>query len=168
MKTNEMKTEFIATERGILSDDQAVVVGRELTKLEKKAGAITPNLVVDVAREEASPLHKYFEWDDGKAAEAHRLAQARQLIRSVSVVTIEQEEQAPKMVRAFSNVNSIEGEGRFDGRVYRSTIKAMREDGYRQQILEKAYGELVSWRERYKHLEEFSNIIGAIEDLEVV
>lgn len=49
------------------------------------AGRLTPETVVDIARSEASPLHRYFEWDTAKAAEAYRLDQARTLIRSVRV-----------------------------------------------------------------------------------
>jgi hypothetical protein len=48
-------------------------------------GELTPARVVEDAADEASPLHSYFEWDDEKAAHAHRFAQARALIRRVRV-----------------------------------------------------------------------------------
>ena len=46
-------------------------------------GLLLPDVVVEDARREDSPLHDIFEWDDAKAAHAHRLEVARQLIRSV-------------------------------------------------------------------------------------
>lgn len=49
-------------------------------------GVLTPSAVVEAARDEDHPLHDQFEWDDGRAAQAHRLQQARALIRSVQVV----------------------------------------------------------------------------------
>lgn len=49
------------------------------------AGELTPERVVAHAREEGSPLHALFDWNDESAAHAHRLHQARILIRSVRV-----------------------------------------------------------------------------------
>ena len=44
-------------------------------------GTITAELVLDAARSKKSVLHDAgFEWNDGKAAEAHRLGQARTLL----------------------------------------------------------------------------------------
>lgn len=48
-------------------------------------GRLTPALVVNSARNPDSPLHRFFEWDDTKAAEAHRLNQGRSLIRKVYI-----------------------------------------------------------------------------------
>jgi len=53
------------------------------------------------ARDEGSPLHPYFEWDDTAAAEAHRLAQASALIRRVRVEVITVPDAPPIKVRAF-------------------------------------------------------------------
>lgn len=49
-------------------------------------GKITPQMVVAAAVNVKSPLHEYFEWDDSKAGVAHRLEQARSIIRSVRIV----------------------------------------------------------------------------------
>jgi hypothetical protein len=48
-------------------------------------GRITPELVVDAARDPDSPLHEFFTWDNDEAAEKHRLNEARSLIRSIRV-----------------------------------------------------------------------------------
>lgn len=55
----------------------------ELQRMSKAAGGkITPEQLVEAARSEGSPLHRYFEWDDKEAADKYRLMQARTLIRS--------------------------------------------------------------------------------------
>jgi hypothetical protein len=57
---------------------------------EANGGRITPDMVVEDARNEDSPLHAYFEWDVDLAARQHWLDQARTLIRSVKIVTREE------------------------------------------------------------------------------
>lgn len=59
------------------------MVRDELERLEDQAGRLTPSIVIEAAKDEQSPLHGYFEWDDSIAAENYRLEQARTLIRSV-------------------------------------------------------------------------------------
>lgn len=63
-------------------------VADELLALEKESGRLEPTDVVEAARDPASALHPYFEWDDTEAARQHRLGQARQLIRRVKIETI--------------------------------------------------------------------------------
>lgn len=53
---------------------------------DKNGGRLTPELVVDAAKDKKSPLHSQFEWDDKKAGHQYRIEQARTLIRSVQVV----------------------------------------------------------------------------------
>lgn len=53
-------------------------------------GVLTPEAVVSEARDPTSPLHTEFEWNDSVAATAHRLAQARKIIRSVRIEIIEE------------------------------------------------------------------------------
>lgn len=58
----------------------------ELTRITKEHdGVLRPDDVVREAENPASPLHSSFEWDDGVAAHAWRLEQARTLIRSVRI-----------------------------------------------------------------------------------
>ncbi len=63
------------------------LVAEKLAEIaEQNGGRLTPNLVLDEARDPESILHNLFEWDDGLAAHQHRLFQARQIITSVRVV----------------------------------------------------------------------------------
>lgn len=51
----------------------------------KNGGILTPEAVVEDAKQKDSPLHSMFEWDTKKAAYQHWLDTARGLIRSVRV-----------------------------------------------------------------------------------
>ena len=70
-----------------MSDPRAVAIQERLIALRKAhGGRLTPSVVVKDAGKPNSPLHDYFEWNDGRAGAQYRLMQARHLIRSVEVV----------------------------------------------------------------------------------
>lgn len=52
---------------------------------DRNDGLLTPDAVVEAARPRDSVLHDFFTWDNKAAAEAHRLNEARKLIRSIRV-----------------------------------------------------------------------------------
>jgi len=62
--------------------------------------ALVPE-VLERARDAHSALHRYFEWDDTLAAEAHRLVQAENLVRRVHVMVVPEGQTDPVRVRAF-------------------------------------------------------------------
>ena len=69
--------------KGVTADE----AGDELARIYVEKGELTAPLVVDESRPEEAPLHPAFEWDDAVAAERHREHQARNIIRSVKVIT---------------------------------------------------------------------------------
>jgi hypothetical protein len=56
-----------------------------------KRDSLTPEAVVEAAKAEKHPLHRFFTWDDKKAAHAHRIDQARTLIRSVRLEIVQED-----------------------------------------------------------------------------
>lgn len=52
----------------------------------REQGEVGPELLVDSARPETSPVHHLFEWDDTTAGERYRLEQARLYIARVEYV----------------------------------------------------------------------------------
>lgn len=61
-------------------------VAKRLAEIEAaNDGRLTPDAVVADARRKDSPLHDLFEWDVRKAAHAHWLDRAREIIASVVV-----------------------------------------------------------------------------------
>ena len=66
---------------------QREVIEKQLQELaDSNGGRLTPYIVIEDARHKDSPLHGEFEWDVKKAAAAHWIKQARDLIASVTIV----------------------------------------------------------------------------------
>ncbi len=83
---------------------------RAIAALER-GGRLTAEQVVEDARDPDSPLHGYFTWDDTEAANAHRLNEARALIRSVKVVVTyeNQKVSTPRYVRDTAQPAASQG-----------------------------------------------------------
>lgn len=86
-------------------------------------GHLTPRAVVDASRPSDALLHHEFEWDDSVAAERHREEQARNIIRSIKIETVENE---PRMFHAVI----VDGEREY------ATIDEIRiDDALSQQVV---------------------------------
>lgn len=78
---------------------------------DRHAGKLTPDLVIEAARNKASPLHGCFTWDVKQAAQERWVAQARDLIRSVrvEVTTTQFSVRAPAFIRDPSMAGNEQG-----------------------------------------------------------
>ncbi len=68
-----------------IKPDQQEILERMQQLSEASGGRLTPQAVVDDAKDPASPLHAHFTWDVNEAAAERWLDQARTLIRTVHV-----------------------------------------------------------------------------------
>lgn len=102
---------------------KAQIVGEALADLQSEHdNRLTPRLVVDAARNIASPLHESFEWDDLRAAELHREQQARTIIASIRVVKAAQgTDTTDTLERVYVNV--VEQHGDDEDRWYVPTVE---------------------------------------------
>ena len=131
---------------------------KELYRLAKdNGGELRPGDVVKAARPKSSPLHKCFQWDDSKAAQAYRLWQARQLIR-VTVEYIGPDDAAVPM-RVFVSLTS---DRKNKGGGYRTTLDVMSNRKQREQLLADALAEMELFEEKYSALKELAEVIGAM------
>ena len=135
----------------------AQAVGEQMEQLEASCG-LTPKSLLDANREEGSPLHGEFEWNDGIAAEKYRENQAAYFIRQI---TVKEErasgEQIP--VRAFVNV------GTNDGRRYLGLSRVLSDEDMRAQLLSDAKVEMQSFKAKYESLQELSMVIQAMNEV---
>ena len=115
--------------------------------------AVTPEAIVEYARDENTELHKCFEWDDTKAAEAWRKSQARTICGSLVVVE-EKEEKEPISFRILQHDSQ-------DQAYTPVTLILKNEDEYKR-LVNRAKAELASFRERYKNILELRNVIEEI------
>jgi len=83
------KIEYIEKKDALMQrEKKSVLVDRELGKIHKEHGVVTPQLMIESARNAKHPLHRYFEWDDSVAAQKFRLAQAQSLIMGSKYVAV--------------------------------------------------------------------------------
>ncbi len=129
--------------------------GKSLEQLRKdQGGQLTAEAVVKHATDPDSVLHNAFEWDDSAAANAHRLEQARYILRSIVVVVRHAESAGP--VRAFVIVKIDED------RFYQPIEVVMRTPDLREQLLKRAIAEAEAWQSRYEQFKELSDVFSAI------
>ena len=140
---------------------------------EKHGGTITPEIVLADAKRKGSPLHAFFTWEDGKAAEKYRLHEASMLIRRIKVTYHHSDNQSIK-VRAFVNVvepddDATEEEledaamnGRQRG-IYVGFAEALKVDSYRDQIVRQCQRDVETFRGKYSAISEASRIIDAMD-----
>ena len=148
-----------------VSRKDAPIVIKALKELETKHGLITPAVVIHTALHAKSPLHKFFTWDDRKAADKYRLVEARQLICSVYVRHADSEESVP--VRAFVNIK-VDGDDDATPQGYVSQTTMLKAPNLQQQILTYAKNQLLLWRAKFGHLEAFYGISKAIDEVVAV
>jgi len=135
----------------------AQAVGEKLARLEAH-GRLTPEAVLQDARVDTSPLHPFFEWDDAKAAERHRLEQAGHLIRCVTVVIEPKEPDEARTIRAFVPISAPD-----NTRSFVPTMKALSDADLRRQVLAQAHSELGAVAKKYRELKELAEVVSAID-----
>ena len=110
------------------------------------------------ARDPTNPLHKHFEWEDGVAAEAYRVQQARALIRIVLVADDTKPEAPP--TRAFFAINDEK-----EGYSYRPVAQVVSSVEMRLSLLKSARRDLRAFRERYRSIKELCDPLEELFDL---
>lgn len=127
-------------------------VGEHLERLRAQCkGELTPQDVLKDAKHNNSPLHSFFEWNDGEAAEQYRLQQARGLIRAVVAIYTSPDKPAVRQ-KAYVHISEPGAPH------YRETGHAMSQKATRDLVLKRAWQEFQSWRKRYETLKEFSDL----------
>lgn len=114
--------------------------------------ALTPALLVDLARDQAHPLHDRFEWDNRIAGEAWRREQAHKLISSVRVA-YRPDDKPQDTVRAFHAVRTEDGVG------YHPAEKVAHDPFLARLVLADMEREWKQLRSRYETFTEFWQMI---------
>lgn len=142
-------------------NDQGVVA--EFQRIYNENGGILRAVdIVNAAREETSPLHSKFEWDDTKAAEAHRLHQARQLISVVvNVIGNKNNNITTRVWVSLSTDRQVENGG------YRTLVDVMTSEEKRAQLLADALAELHVFQQKYSTLQELDSIFSVMRKITV-
>lgn len=130
----------------------AQLVSQEIASIGESA---TPAQIVEKAKDIDTELHKCFEWDDAKAAEAHRLQQARQVVCHLVIRETVMEDKPP--VRFFFKPEGATG--------YQPTTVIVRNNDRYQNLLAGAMRDLDAFRRKYHILSELEQVFDAIDEL---
>ena len=135
----------------------ADVVGKHFEKLKEEHGAVTRENFLDSARDENSPVHDIFEWDDSVAGEKYRLHQASTCICSLRV-EVEDVSGEPITIRAYVNTDT-HGDAKFV-----AIHEAMENEDTKAKVLEDAKKYLKWFVDKYENLVELSKIVETINE----
>lgn len=137
-------------------------VAKELKDIQNNEGLNAQN-VLERAKNKSNLLHKFFTWDDTKAAENWRRWQARYIISSVRIVISGSPVQAFESIKVnvTDDNNLVRKERRYVDII---TIKSNKE--YENQVLNNALKEIKHWQDKYKKLQRLNPVFEAIESIE--
>lgn len=126
------------------ADPQAI--GEAMAKIkDQKGGNFSPDDVWQAAKDAKHPLHKHYEWDVGKAAEAHWRSTSRHLIRVVQIID---DRTHSGTARAFVSIADK------SGTAYRSMEDVSKSVDLQLALLKRAEADLESFEVRYRDLTE--------------
>lgn len=114
---------------------------------------VSPQEVLEKARDENTELHKCFIWDDEVAAEKYRVQQARNVLRFLVIKEETEPEDRPE-IRFFYKTDSESG--------YKPTEFIVKNEDEHKLLLERAWAELRAFKAKYSMLEELSEIFELI------
>ena len=117
-------------------------------------GVLTPEVVVDTARDPEHPLHSRFEWDDSVAAEKYRREQAHQLIQKAKISYQPHGESGPpRLTRAFVAIRAG------DGHVFDPVEEVAQDPLRRKMALADMEREWKTLRRKYEEFAEFLDMV---------
>lgn len=129
-----------------------------LTKIARQNGGVLKvEDVLQEARDEGSPLHKHFEWDDSEAAEQYRRQQARTLIQKCKITLIDAQ---PVEIRAFISLPT----DRESGGGYRLTADVMSDERMKAELIKDIQLTIARWTQKLNLLDQ--DLAAAILDLD--
>lgn len=149
---------YQAREGAHLSKECVRDVGQVIDRLIREKRCTRENLV-EAARDPKSPAHTHFDWNDRRAAKAHRVEQARHYLKGIEII-VEELDDAP--IRAFHPV-FVDGEKKYE-RV--GTI--MNDVNLAEQLLVRAYNDLAAFKQRFAMLRKYAELTGVFAEIDAV
>jgi len=125
-----------------------------------------PRMLLEAARDPASPLHPYFIWDDSEAAERFRLAQASALYRRIrmQIVRLDAEQREVKFETMRAVVSVPSDRKKKASESYGRTSVVMSDEARRASVLRGIVRELVALRNKYARYNELHDVWVVIDD----
>ena len=128
--------------------------GEELERIRNKYGELSACDIVEESQHENAVLHNCFEWRNDVAAQKYREHQAQELIRNIVVEAVQDKEVNPP-IRAYVK---IQGD-------YKPIQEVVTIKDYREEMLNNAFKELKTFKEKYQSLSELSDLFSYIDTI---
>jgi hypothetical protein len=157
----------MATKRMYLFKEEAVrtypnakdadpnVIGRALWDLTvANQGRLDPEAAVRSARTRNHPLHPFLTWDDKIAGQKWRIEEMRSIIRSVMLVT-ENDDGKQERRRGWLSVDDR------DGVSYRGVEEVLSSNSLQAAVMRRALRDLQAWEDRYRELDDICEMVRA-------
>ena len=149
---------IIKWQTGIFKGADAEKCYAEITSI---GDEVTPEQVVEKGKNPDSELHKCFTWDDTEAAEMWRMREAREVMRQLIVISRpdkedETEEKNAVQFRLLMKNETHRGSG------YKQTIIMFQDADEYQKLLDQAWAELRTFKNKYSMLSELRDILDLI------
>jgi hypothetical protein len=139
-----------------MSNKKIIQLKSELqTILKNNGGFLTPEKVLEYAKNEKTYLHTQFCWDDNIAGEKYRLLQAGNIIRSVKVHIVDSKNE-DRVIKIREYVSLPEDRKNENG--YRSVNKVLTDNELRLQYIDSIKEELQSFQNKLKAVSEAAYI----------
>ncbi len=149
--------ELVEEQSGLVH--RSSTIDAELTRIHQKHELVSAELLLEENSKPGSPLYHHFEWDDTKAANRYRLAQAQGMIRASKMVTVISENNqivgTIKPVRNF--LPSSKGKGE-----YKLRAKVLSEDELRAASVDRKLRTIRNWVAETVDLQELEPLRKAI------
>lgn len=120
---------------------------------DRDGGLLSPEAVVEHARDPSSALHTRFEWDDTEAARCWRLEQARQLIR----VHVEVVDGDAEPVRTYVSLRRDRVGANGQAPTYRALRDVMLDPQLRQELLTEAAADVRWLQSKFRALKQIAS-----------
>lgn len=126
-------------------------------EIESIGQEFTCEQIVEKAKDSNTELHKCFEWNNEVAAEKYRLHQAGQIVRQLVITKVSDEKEPEK-----SNVRLFVSTGNRTN-AYKPLQSVVRVQSEYEALLNRAYAELQTFKQKYSSLSELEDILALIE-----
>ena len=134
----------------------------EILDVKNKEGLTAEN-IFERAKKKNSPLHDLYDWDKENAAQSWWIHQSRLIINEVKIFIEDKE------MYAFENVSIAveDNDEPNQERKYYSVEEILDDKVLRASVIEKAYEQLLFWKDKYKVYGEFSAVVEVIESIKI-
>lgn len=128
---------------------------KEVVNIQKSQG-LTPQNLVERAKNKSNPLHNLFLWDNDKAGEKYRLFQATQIINEIQV------EIKGSLFPRYESVIVVRKNGT-PRREYYDNNQIISNEELRKQMLHIALSHLEGWKTKFQYYNELKPIVISID-----